>query len=60
MTELDKLVHDLGQPGVPMQLAVLLGCLALAYGVCWLAGRVRSPDSVWTSACSPSCRSGAS
>jgi small-conductance mechanosensitive channel len=47
MSELDKLVHDLGQPGVPLQLAVLLGCLALAWGVCWLAGRGRSGDSVW-------------
>jgi small-conductance mechanosensitive channel len=47
MTELDKLVHDLGQPGVPLQLAVLLGCLAVAYGVCWLIGRKHSQDSVW-------------
>ena len=47
MTELDKLVHDLGQPGVPLQLALLLGCLALAYGVCWLIGRRHAQDSVW-------------
>ena len=47
MTELDKLVHDLGQPGVPLQLAVLLGCLALACAVCWLIGRKHSADSVW-------------
>jgi small-conductance mechanosensitive channel len=47
MTELDTLVHELGQPGVPWQLAVLLGCLALAYGVCWLIRRKRSSDSVW-------------
>lgn len=47
MTELEKLVHDLGQPGVPLQLAVLLGCLALTYGICWLIGRRHSQDSVW-------------
>src|SRR4051812_33488570 len=47
MTELETLVHDLGQPGVPLQLAVLLGCLALAYGVCWVIGRKHDNDSVW-------------
>ena len=47
MTELDKLVRDLGQPGVPWELGVLLGCLALAFGVCWLIGRRHSFDSVW-------------
>jgi small-conductance mechanosensitive channel len=47
MTELDKLVRDLGQPGVPWELGVLLGCLALAFGVCWLIGRRHSSDSVW-------------
>jgi small-conductance mechanosensitive channel len=47
MTELETLVHDLGQPGVPLQLAVLLGCLALAWGVCWLIGRKHANHSVW-------------
>jgi small-conductance mechanosensitive channel len=47
MTDLDKLVRDLGHPGVPWQLAVLLGCLLLAFGVCWFIGRRHSPDSVW-------------
>jgi small-conductance mechanosensitive channel len=47
MNELETLVHDLGQPGVPLQLAVLLGCLALAYGVCWLIGRKHAQHSVW-------------
>ncbi|HEX9719696.1 MAG TPA: mechanosensitive ion channel domain-containing protein [Ramlibacter sp.] len=47
MTELDKLVRDLGHPGVPWELGVLLGCLALAFGVCWLVGRRHSSDSVW-------------
>src|SRR4051812_17923401 len=47
MTEIDKLVQDLGQPGVPAQFAVLLGCLAVAFGICWLIGRKQPPDSVW-------------
>lgn len=47
MTDLDKLVRDLGHPGVPWELGVLLGCLAVAFGVCWLIGRRHSPDSVW-------------
>ncbi len=46
-TELEKLIRDLGHPGVLWELGVLLGCLALAFGVCWLVGRRRSPDSVW-------------
>jgi small-conductance mechanosensitive channel len=47
MTDLDKLVRDLGHPGVPWELGVLLGCLALAFAVCWLIGRKHSSDSVW-------------
>jgi small-conductance mechanosensitive channel len=47
MTDLDKLVRDLGHPGVPWELAVLLGCLAVAVGACWLIGRRHAPDSVW-------------
>jgi len=39
MTEIEKLVHDLGHPGVPLELGVLLGCLVLA----WLtASRLRA------------------
>ena len=47
MTEIDKLVRDLGHPGVPWELGVLLGCLAGAFAVCWLVGRRHSSDSVW-------------
>jgi small-conductance mechanosensitive channel len=47
MIELEKLVHDLGHPGVPLEFAALLGCLALAYAACWLIGRRQSRDSVW-------------
>jgi len=47
MSPLEKLVHELGHPGMPVELAALLGSLALAYGLCWVAGRRRSPDSVW-------------
>jgi small-conductance mechanosensitive channel len=47
MTELDKLVRDLGHPGMPWEIGVLLGCLAAAFAVCWLIGRRQPPDSVW-------------
>ena len=47
MTEIDKLVQGLGHPGMPLEFAVLLGCLAVAFGVCWLTGRKQPPDSVW-------------
>ena len=47
MTELEKLVQDLGHPGVPWELAVLSGCLAFAFAICWLIGRRHSPHSVW-------------
>ncbi len=47
MTELDQLVQDLGHPGVPLEIAVLLACLTAAFGVCWLIGRRQPPESVW-------------
>ncbi len=47
MTEIDKLVRDLGHPGMPWEIAVLLGCLAIAFAVCWAIGRRQPPDSVW-------------
>src|SRR5205809_1078407 len=46
MIDIDKLVHDLGHPGVPLEVAALLGCLALAYATSWLLGRSSSRDSV--------------
>ena len=47
MSPLERLVHDLGHPGMPAELGALLGCLALAFGLCWLAARRRSAESVW-------------
>jgi small-conductance mechanosensitive channel len=47
MSPLERLVHDLGHPGMPAELAALLGCLAVAFGLCWAAGRRRSAESVW-------------
>lgn len=47
MTDIDKLVRDLGHPGLPLEFGVLLGCLLLAFGICWLIGRRHLPDSVW-------------
>ncbi|MBA2963707.1 MULTISPECIES: mechanosensitive ion channel family protein [Ramlibacter] len=47
MGTLDQLVHDLGHPGMPVELAVLLGCLLSAGGISWLIGRRQSAESVW-------------
>jgi small-conductance mechanosensitive channel len=47
MTELDKLVQGLGHAALPWELAVLLGCLGLAFAICWLIGRRQPADSVW-------------
>lgn len=47
MTELEKLVQDLGHGDLGWELAVLLGCLGLAWGIAWLLGRRQKGDSVW-------------
>jgi small-conductance mechanosensitive channel len=47
MTEIDTLLRDLGHPGAPLELAVLLACLALAGVVSWLIGRRHEGTSVW-------------
>jgi small-conductance mechanosensitive channel len=47
MNALDTLVQDLGHPGSPVELAVLLGCLGLAWLVCWAIRRKHAPESVW-------------
>jgi small-conductance mechanosensitive channel len=48
MTDIDKLLSDLGNPGVAFELLVLAACLAVAGAISWLAGRRRQgDDSVW-------------
>ncbi|HWI83581.1 mechanosensitive ion channel family protein [Ramlibacter sp.] len=47
MTTLDEVLRRLAHPGLPLELAALAGCLALAFAVSWLAGRRHSADSVW-------------
>ena len=47
MTELEKLFHDLAQPGIAVELAVLAGCLGLAFAICWAVGRKQPKDSIW-------------
>jgi small-conductance mechanosensitive channel len=47
MTEIDKLVQGLGHSGMPLEFAVLLGCLGLAFLACWQVGRKQPADSVW-------------
>ncbi len=47
MTELDKLIRDLSQPGVGLELGILLACLTVAFAICWSIGRKQPQDSVW-------------
>jgi small-conductance mechanosensitive channel len=47
MTDLDKLVSNLTHPGASTEIGVVLGCLAVAYSLCWLVGRRQPADSVW-------------
>ncbi|MCG2593819.1 mechanosensitive ion channel [Ramlibacter sp. XY19] len=47
LSEFDRLVLDLDQGPTAVDLGTLLACLAVAGGVCWLAGRKRPADSVW-------------
>ncbi len=47
MTDLDKLIRNITHPDAPTEVAVLLACLAAAYGLCWLVGRKQPKDTVW-------------
>jgi small-conductance mechanosensitive channel len=47
MNPIERLVHNLGHPGMPAEVGVLLGCLVLAFGIGWVIGRRQPPDSVW-------------
>ena len=45
MIELEDLLSKLGERGTMWEGSTLLACLVVAYGICWLAGRRRPPDS---------------
>lgn len=47
MEVLEQLARDLGHPGTLVEVAVLLGCLGVAWGISRLAGRNQDGDSVW-------------
>jgi small-conductance mechanosensitive channel len=47
MTELDDLLEQLAHPGLPLEIAALAACLALAFVIAWLIGRRHSEASVW-------------
>ena len=47
MTNIDELLRQLAHPGLPLELAALAGCLALAFALSWLIGRRHSAESVW-------------
>ncbi len=47
MTTIDELLRRLAHPALPLELAALAGCLALAFALSWLIGRRHSAESVW-------------
>ena len=47
MTPLERLLSGLSAGALGWDLGALLGCLAMAYAICWLLGRDRSKDSIW-------------
>lgn len=47
MDELDQFISDLDHAATPWDGGTLVGALLVAYGICWLIGRRRPPDSVW-------------
>ncbi|NNU42515.1 mechanosensitive ion channel family protein [Ramlibacter montanisoli] len=47
MNALELLIRDAGHGALAWEAAVLLGCLAVAWGICWLSGRKAPADSVW-------------
>jgi small-conductance mechanosensitive channel len=47
MNAIDELIRDLGHGALGWEAAVLLGCLAVAWGICWLTGRRAAADSIW-------------
>ena len=47
MTPIDELLRRLAHPALPLELAALAGCLALAFALSWLIGRRHSAESVW-------------
>jgi small-conductance mechanosensitive channel len=47
VTDLEKVLRDLGHAALPWEVAALLGCLVAAFGACWLIGRGRPPESIW-------------
>lgn len=47
MDELDQFISDLDHAATPWDAGTLVGCLLVAYGICWLIGRKRPADSIW-------------
>lgn len=47
MTDLELVIRELGHGRRVLEIAVLLACVAMAYGICWLIGRREAHTSVW-------------
>jgi small-conductance mechanosensitive channel len=47
LDELGRFIHDLDTGSTGWGIWTLVGCLAIAYSICWLLGRRRKADSIW-------------
>ncbi len=47
MNEIERLLRDLGHPGMWVEVTVLLACLAGAWAIAWFAGRRHAAESIW-------------
>lgn len=47
MNEIERLLRDLGHPGMWVEVTVLLACLAAAWAIAWFAGRRHAAESIW-------------
>jgi small-conductance mechanosensitive channel len=47
LDELGRFIRDLDRAPTPIDVGTLIGCLLVAYAICWLTGRKRPADSIW-------------
>lgn len=47
LDELGSFIHDLDTGATAWDIWTLIGCLLIAYAICWLSGRRRKEDSIW-------------
>ncbi|NML46302.1 mechanosensitive ion channel [Ramlibacter sp. G-1-2-2] len=47
MDDLGRFIHDLDTGSTAWDIWALVGCLVIAFAICWLSGRRRKADSIW-------------